>query len=322
MIYHTKIQLLIVWACLPILICIQGNIIFNDSDEKLIIVNPLMSYDDVNRTTQDDGRTTMDCDARTCFRDSCTCSRERTCLCSEFEDAFNLVEDNTVIAINGTLQDFTAIIALNNITNIAIIGYNKVIAINCLARGSIEFNDCDNIIIENITWISCGNNSDLRFRSATVGDNGMDVITCCNNFNDNFLQLYFYGLSFTICTNISLKSCTFEASMVGIYEVSDVIYIDQVHFLSTSAYDLDNGISLATGLIINQTNTQANTSVVVKIVNSLFSQSECFNSCNSQNNLLLFYILVDDPDCTIHILVNQTNFSSASFNQLRMVWFG
>ncbi|MCY3927404.1 MAG: hypothetical protein OXG81_03930, partial [Acidobacteria bacterium] len=83
--------------------------------------------------------------------------------------------------------------------------------------------------------------------------------------------------------------------------------------------------SLATGLIINQTNTQANTSVVVKIVNRLFSQSECFNSCNNENNFLLLYILVDDPYSTIHILVNQTNFSSASFNpgwaaENGMVW--
>ncbi|MCY3927405.1 MAG: hypothetical protein OXG81_03935, partial [Acidobacteria bacterium] len=219
------------------------------------------------------------------------------------------VEDNTVIAINGTLPDFRASVTVNNITNVSIIGCNKVIAINCLARGSIEFNNCDNIIIENITWISCGNNRDHRVTIAVFDDSGGIHETYDQTF-DNFYQLYFYGLNFTICTNISLKSCTFEASMVGIYEVSDVIYIDQVHFLSTSAYDLDNGISLATGLIINQTNVQANTSVVVKIMNSLFSQTECLNPCK---NLLLFYILVDDLHSTIQVLVKQTDFSSASY---------
>ena len=324
MIRHTNVHLFIVWTCLPILMHVQGNIVFNNSDEKLIIVNPMVSYDaDVNGTItdQENGMPIMVCDVHECFIDNCICSSQTECVCFKFEDAFNYVENNTVIAINGTIEEFTANIVLSNITNISIIGYHETVVINCSARGSLEFRNCNNILIENITWISCGNNIDERIPLTF----GWESPTYLLNFHDYFLQFYFYGLKFTYCTNIMLKSCIFEASMVGIFEASGVIYIDQVHFLSTSAYDFPGTIftiHLATGLIINQTNIQVNTSVVIKIINSLFSQTECSNPCR---NLLLFYILVDDPHSEIQVLVSQTNFSSISYDpgwaaENGMVW--
>ena len=42
MILCTKVQLLIVLACLPFLLCVRGSIVFDGTDEKLIIVNPLI----------------------------------------------------------------------------------------------------------------------------------------------------------------------------------------------------------------------------------------------------------------------------------------
>ena len=44
--YCTRVQYLIVLACLPILSYDRGSIVFNSSDEKLIIVNPFDVYDD------------------------------------------------------------------------------------------------------------------------------------------------------------------------------------------------------------------------------------------------------------------------------------
>ena len=324
MILHTNVQLLIVWTCLPILIHVQGNIVFNNSDEKLVIINPMVSYDDdINGTIADQENEIriMHCDVYECFIDSCICSSETKCVCYKFEDAFNHVENNTVIAINDTIEEFTANIALSNITNVSIIGYHETVVINCSARGSLEFRNCNNIIIENITWISCGNNTDQRMPTASVGESPKYL----RNFHNDFFQFYSYGLKFTYCKYITLKSCTFEASMVNIYEASGVICIDQVHFLSTSAYNLPSFIApmhLATGLIINQTNMQVNTSIVVKIINSFFSQTECSNPCR---NLLLFYILVDDPHSEMQVLVSQTNFSSISYDpgwaaENGMVW--
>ena len=53
----------------------------------------------------------MDCNAGDCSgeneNDSCVSSDIRNCLCTKFEDALHHVEDNTVILLNGTSQEFT-----------------------------------------------------------------------------------------------------------------------------------------------------------------------------------------------------------------------
>ena len=152
---------------------------------------------------------------------------------------------------------------------------------------------------------------DDRSLRGVIGPNNEPLFRYLNNFSTNFSDIYIFGLNFSFCTNISMVSSSFEASMVWIFEASGTIYIDQVHFLSISDYDLRSGISLATGLIINQTKTKGETFVMVKVINSLFSQSE---SLNSSNNLLLFYIFINDPGCIIQVVVNQTNFSSISYD--------
>ena len=320
MIHYTKVQFLIVLACLPILLCVRGSIVFDGTDEKLIIVNPLIINEppDLPRPVA-----CNDSDCSFDFQsDSCICSDDRYCLCSRLDDALGHVEDNTVIAINGTIQEFITGNVLYSVTNVSVIGYHDLITINCHTRGSIEFKDCNNVIIENITWISCSSNNDRRLLSAKINEDGSTIASYGINFLDWFSQSYFYGLLFDTCTNIILRSCTFEASMVGIYETSGVVYIDHVHFLSTDAYDLPGVWPLATGLIINQTNVQTDTHVEVKVTNSYFSQTECLMLCN---NLLIFYILFDDPRSTIQVFVNQTNFSSASYDpgwaaENGMVW--
>ena len=158
------------------------------------------------------------------------------------------MEDNPVIAINGTIQEFITGNVLYNFTNMSIIRYHEIITINCQGRGSIEFKDCNNVIIENITWISCGNNDDCMYFY------GSSTISYGIYFLDLFSQIYFYSLHFTICTNVTQRYCTFEASMVEIYDASGVVCIDQVHFLSMDAYDLSDILPQATGLIIHKSN--------------------------------------------------------------------
>ena len=142
MMHHTNIQFLTVWAYLSMLVYVQGSGIFNSSDEKFIIVNPLNTYNDHNS-------------------DSCICTGA-TCFCTELEDALDHLEDNTVITINGTIRGFIGNVEFAHLTNISILGYHQVAVVNCLAQGSFYFHSCNNIIIENITWISCGNNKDYR----------------------------------------------------------------------------------------------------------------------------------------------------------------
>ena len=152
----------------------------------------------------------MDCNASDCSgkngNDSCFCSDGRNCLCTKFEDALHRVEDNTVILLNGTLQEFTTNNMLNNITNISIFGFYKFTAINCHARGSIVFKNCKNIIvIENTTWISCGSNKDNRRRYGLIDSDGLPVFKYHYNFHDDFSQLYFYGLNFKFCKNVTFS---------------------------------------------------------------------------------------------------------------------
>ena len=225
------LRLLIVWACLPILIYVNGNTISDNISGKLIVVDPSVGYEDRP------GMST-NCNIGNCSgedeHDSCICMNGRNCLCTKFEDALYHVEDNTVIVLNGTLQEFRVNVMLNNITNISIIGYHKFNIIDCDARGSVVFNNCKNIVIKNIKWISCGNNKDDRDYTGLPGSDGLPVYTYRYNFNDDFSCLYSSGMQFNTCTNLTLQSCTFEASMVGIYEASGVVCIDHVHFLSTN----------------------------------------------------------------------------------------
>ena len=237
MIYPEKNLLLVVCACVPIIICVQGNLVVSSDDEKLIIVNPSPDvktmnfdcrsedFDDDSEDYDDDiGSSSGDHES-----DSCICSNETKCVCSNLEDAFNHVENNTVIAINGTIRGFTANVVLNEITNISIIGYHKVAEVYCISKGSIEFNSCNDIIIENISWVGCGNNKDNLGHGAVGGDKPK----YSGNFYDDFSKLYFHGLNFFYCTNISIPSCTFKASTVGINKALGIICIDRVHFLST-----------------------------------------------------------------------------------------
>ena len=299
MMHHTKIQFLTVWAYLSMSIYVQGSGIFNSSDEKFIIVNPPSDY----------------------YKD-CICTGA-TCLCTELEDALDHLEDNTVIAINGTIRGFTGNIEFAHYTNISIIGYHQVAVVNCLAKGSFYFHSCSNIIIENITWISCGNNKAYIGYGGVTG-RGSEY---SQNFERDFFEFYFFGLELSFCTNTTIISCTFEASMIGFHNVSGILNIHHVHFLSTTTYNVDRYPSLATGLVINQqSNVKATENiVVVKITNSLFSQVEGINSYNNKSGVLLLYILVDDSHSIMQVFVKQTNFSSASYDpgwaaENGMVW--
>ena len=327
MIYQEKTLLLVVWACVPIIMCVQGNLVVSSNDEKLIIVNPspdvkTMNFDCHSEDFDDDSEDHDDdigSSSGNHESDSCICSNETKCVCSNLEDAFNHVENNTVIAINGTIRGFTANVVLNKITNISIIGYHKFVEIYCISKGSIEFKTCNGIMIENVSWIACGNNGDFPIYYSAPGGKSKYA----HNFHDDFSKRFFHGLNFAYCTNISIQSCTFKASTVGINKASGIICIDQVHFLSTCECNLNTFIALATGLIINQTNT--NVSVKLQITNSLFSQAKRNCSFNYKTNLLLFYILVDDPHSEIQVLVSQTNFSSISYDpgwaaENGMVW--
>ena len=213
------------------------------------------------------------------------------------------MENNTIIAINNGADFVSSKMQFSSIVNLSIVGYHMVVEIMCRNNTLIEFKNCNNIVIENITWNECGYNVDSRSAVSYVESYEL-------NFDDHFNNYYFLGISFAYCTNICLKFCTFKNSMIGFDTDSGTVNINHVKFISNDTSD--SFYSLATGLLINQTNdTVANNDAVVKITNSLFTQTE--ETCNNQA-LLVMYILVNDPNSTIKIFVNQTNFSSASYD--------
>ena len=317
MMHLTKIQFLTVWAYLSMSIYVQGSGIFNNSDEKFIIVNPLNTYND----HYEGSGTILDYDSGDHNSDSCICTGA-TCFCTELEDALDHLEDNTVIAINGTIRGFTGNVEFAHLTNISIIGYHQVAVVNCLAQGSFYFHNCNNIIIENITWISCGNNGGYKGLVSVMGH-----VRYSHTFEHDFFEFFFFGLELSFCTNTTIKSCTFEASMIGFHNVSGILNIDRVHFFSTTTYNANKYLPLATGLVINQQSNikAAESIVVVKITNSLFSQVEGINSYNNESGELLLYILIHDYHSNMQVFVKQTNFSSASYDpgwtaENGMVW--
>ena len=305
MIHHTKFSM-IVYLLLMLLTYSQGNL-FNIS-EKVILVDSLQYRDCVfGMKSCDFGNDSKyyDFGSGSGYNsvhpeiDSCICYRAKQCLCKEFDDALvQLVEDNTVIAINRSIA-LNSRVLFSSISNVSIIGYHKAIEITCLVkrRLPIEFENCNNITIKNITWIECGS--------------APEIFMSISSINDYFHDESYFGLRFSFCRNVNLISCTFKNTMIEFNTVSGNISIDQVHFLSaiTPGYQY---LPLSTGFIMRSRNKMKvnNIVVVVEITNSLFSQ---INSTWNDYALLLFYILVDDPHSTITVFVENTNFLSASY---------
>ena len=293
---HYIITVMISCLLSMLIICSQGYQ-FTDGDEKLMMVD-LSSYLDKCKEYNDSGGHQVNIQ-------KCICNASiRECTCATFKDALAHVENNTIIAINSETSFLSSNVKLSNLINLSIIGYHMVVEIICRNNTSIEFESCNNIMIENITWNECGYNVDIWSRI----DNPYNSYV--QNFDDDFSNYYFFGLSFAFCENITLKFCTFKNSMIGFDTVWGTVYMGHLHFISNDTNDyLSYRSSLATGFVINQTNdTAVRNNVLVQITNSLFTQTE------NNEAILLMYIFVNDPSSNIKVLVIQTNFSSVSYD--------
>ena len=296
--HHTILSFtaLVVYLLPKLFICCQGSPL-NIGDQKFILVDS--SYHPPDMKDHDIGSGPRGQGISSCIY---TGTRQYSCLV--FDEALvQLVEDNTIVAINSSVT-LKSRVVFSNITNLSIIGYNKKVEMLCAFRlGSVRFENCNNITIENISWNHCGHNIDETFVFVPEAN----IIP---NFDRDFFFIHSFGLSFIFCTDISLKYCTFKDSMIEINNaISGAVCIDQIHFSSTNTFYFNT--PLATGFIMRQDNqTRLNNNVVVKITNTLFSQ---VNSTIYGRALLLLYILIDDPNSTIQVFVNQSNFSSVSY---------
>ena len=124
-------------------ICCQGSPL-NTGDQKLILVNstyhpPDMEYYDIGSGP------------RYLRISRCIYNGTRQYLCLAFDEGLvQLVENNTIVAINSSII-LESKVVFSNITNLSIIGYNKKIEVSCIFHfGSVRFENCNNITIENI----------------------------------------------------------------------------------------------------------------------------------------------------------------------------
>ena len=234
----------------------------------------------------------------------CICCTTTLCLCHSVQYAINHTQNNTVIVMDnfvdivsmGTALLYTQTTStFENFTNLSLIGYNNA-TIDCNFLRSLHFKNCNNITIENITWINCGSDINRRPIIAAVPDNH-------NHIDHNVFYSYNYGIKLETCSSVNLKNCTFIGSKVGIFSASGDVHIDRVSFLS-NAYNIAGDLT-SMFTIISQADMVSN--VTVTITNSLFSSMD-------NKGLLLFYIFADNlnPGAMFNTFIKDTNFRNFS----------
>ena len=90
---------------------------------------------------------------------SISCCRSGLCLCSNFSDALEHLEDNTILKITSQLVTLDYHVAMGSRTRNSAFRLNDIIVLGngttvmCNNRGSVACWSCSNIIFEGIVWI-------------------------------------------------------------------------------------------------------------------------------------------------------------------------
>ena len=130
----------------------------------------------------------------------------KKCHCKKLENI--LVPTNaSIIHINETVS-LSSIISLENIENISIIGHNKLTVL-CVNKSGLSLKNCNNLIVEGITWVGCGNSS--RFYQ-------QPVLSICESIN------------------VTIKNCCFQNSMgvaIVMVHVMGKVSISNCNILNT-----------------------------------------------------------------------------------------
>ena len=328
--YHPLIKLVVVWAHLFAFTSVQGNTYNTNNGSLIFIDSKSFHHDDVEDNLNFRGSDIADEYYKCCDEyyengsgyssenkseigsgysaSGCICCATTLCLCASIQDTIHHTQNNTVIVMGSSVDLIVSMglpllytqttTTFEDFTNLSLIGYNNA-TVDCNFLSSLQFKNCNNVTIENITWINCGSNINHR----PIIYDGPSYINRVSHyfFNDP----YNYGLILNTCSNAYLKNCTFVASKVGSFAVSGNFHIDQVNFLS-SAYNIDGDLT-SIFTIINEADMISN-DVTVSISNSIFSTM-------GKEGLLLFYIFADNPnyaDTVFNIFIEDTNVTNLS----------
>ena len=136
----------------------------------------------------------------------------KKCFCNNLEDILNGLKSHTSVNITDDVT-LSSVIKLDHINNISIIGYNKITVI-CVNGGGINLYQSNNLTIEGITWIKCGND-----------------ITPVISIHYSTL----YSKPMVPSSGIIIQNCTFQQSMgqaILIFDVDEDVNINHCNFIN------------------------------------------------------------------------------------------
>ena len=183
-------------------------------------------------------------------------------ICSSFQAALEILDDNTVVNISTNMVVLQSIVNVSHLNNIAVFGQSTT-TVECRNNGALNFSSCNNISVRGIVWNQCGTYMEIK----------------SDDFGIMSTYHYHAGIAFSKCSNVFIQDCAFQnskSSAVYLFEASGCISINNVKFLFNGPGNLttSNLLNIATGLsIVQPASLQAVTHLNVSITSSVFSHN-------------------------------------------------
>ena len=203
----------------------DSSVIFNGIPEKWCN-NVCLPY-------TGDGIVTIDGNGvvRCSYQGGFTCQMKK-CYCNEFERNVN---NDSLIVIKDTVM-LSRVASFTNLNNVSIIGQNNPF-VYCVNGGRLILTNSNNIVMEGITWIGCGNhtNKDANLMLDDFTEIDLNVVDGPYNLEqpmDPVIHLQFF-------TNIQIQNCVFIYSAgraLVLSEVSGEVKISHCNFVNNSYY--------------------------------------------------------------------------------------
>ena len=182
--------------------------------------------------------------------------------CSSLDYALTNLQNGDCINITSDTISLPRMVNLSDRDAITIRGQGNTIVM-CNNTGGVSCNNCNNVVIEGITWDQCGDpNQQNRADPDAFG-----------------------GLNFTNVTNLSINNCTLQNSRVralSLYLVAGSININNTQFLNNANNDT---IHCFQGPVyIHCVTNERNVTGAVYIQDATSEASIIVSNCNFSNN--------------------------------------
>ena len=136
--------------------------------------------------------------------------------CSSFHYVLTHLQSGDNVNITSAMVSLLTVVKISNINNFTIRGQGNT-TVMCNNTGGVSCNNCNNVVIEGITWDQCGDPQIFRTKSHLYG-----------------------GINFHTISNLTVENCTFQHSNVralSLVTVSGFVYIMNSYFVANANYD-------------------------------------------------------------------------------------